>query len=354
MIPWRLSKLIGYCFLPLVTFAPVSSALAAPTVFESIGGEVNKVFESTRDSVVRVRAYQGEGSFATVGSGFYIDNKGTLLTATAILGPSTQIEIETNGQSLPAEILMRDLRSGLALLRVFNGTTPFLRFGDSTELKTASPVIGIGYPLNLPSAPTFGMITGFDSQYLQRFFCTTHLRTSLAISPGQIGGPMLNTRGEVVGIIVMAADERKFTYALPTQAIQKIITDVAMNGQAQHGWVGVGVIEAPYAPGNERRVKISQFFNQTPASNSGLQAGDIVVRIDKREIYRPADVIDASFYAKVGQELPVVVLRDGKLLTYKFVVGERPSSMPIAVPQAVPLELPVSRDEGRAMPTNAR
>jgi S1-C subfamily serine protease len=105
------------------------------------------------------------------------------------------------------------------------------------------------------------------------------------------------------------------------------------------------------------RVKISKIFENTPAATSGLKSGDVVLRIGNRNITKPTDVIDASFFAEVGEQIPVEVERDGKLLTYKFVVGERPSSMPSVVripkidetsPQILPPVAPSDPEQSKA------
>ena len=344
----------GFAF-SLLLFVLLASGECAPAqgVFDAIGSQVNKVFENGKNAVVRVHAVQsalpGESeAFETIGSGFFIDNKGTLVTAASIIGFSPSVSVEVGGLRLPAKILGLDPRSGVAVLQVFDGITPYLPFGKDGDIHTATPIVAIGFPMNLPAAPTFGMVTGFDTQYLGRFFACTHLRTSLPISPGQIGGPVLDGKGAVVGMLIMAADERKFAYALPSAAIQKIVNDVTIHGRVEHGWVGVGV--DPRSDSND--VKITQLFESTPASTSGLQTGDTVVRIGQREIAKASDVIDASFFSRVGEDLAVVVNRKGKLLTFKFTVGERPSRLPVPLPATVPTspaDLPA-----QAIPVNGR
>jgi len=338
------SNSVFLLLLLLLGMGGIRSSASAQGVFDAIGDQVNKVFENGKAAVVRVHAIQaplpGEtDGLETIGSGFFIDNKGTLVTAAMVIGLSPAVSVEVGGLQLPAKILGLDPRSGVAVLQVFDGVTPFLSFARDGEIHTATPVVAIGYPMNLPSAPTFGMVTGFDTQYLGRFFACTHLRTSLSISPGQIGGPVLDGKGGVVGMMIMAADERKFTYALPAAAIQKIVADIAVHGRVEHGWVGVGV--DPKSDSND--VRITQLFASTPAATSGLQSGDTVVRIGQREIAKASDVIDASFYSRVGEDMTVVVNRGGKLLTYRFTVGERPTRLPVplpAVPATSPADVP--------------
>ena len=100
--------------------------------------------------------------------------------------------------------------------------------------------------------------------------------------------------------------------------------DFKQYGRARHGWVGVNVVEAPDTGHDGRTVRVVQAVPGTPASKSGILPGDTVMRIDAREIYRPADVLDASFFSQVGGTMTVVVRRDDKLFNYNFAVIERP------------------------------
>ena len=147
----------------------------------------------------------------------------------------------------------------------------------------------------------------------------------MPISPGQVGGPLLNTHGEVVGLVGPSPDDGRSIYALPVEAVEKIMDDFNQYGRAKHGWVGVNVVEVPDTRHDGRTVRVVQAVPGTPASRSGILPGDTVMRIDAREIYRPADVLDASFFSHVGGSMNVVVRRNETLLNYTFAVIERPA-----------------------------
>lgn len=339
--------------LLLVAFSLEVSCSRAANVFDAIGQEVNNIFEKTRPAIVRVRS---EGDEITMsGTGFFIDDKGTVLTAAPILGDNVTASVEVNGTWVAAKILGRDARSGVAVLQVPQGSTPFLVMGSSIPLKSGLAVIAIGYPRNLPVAPCFGFVSGFDFRYLDRYFPTTHIRANVPITPGQVGGPLLNARGDVVGLLVTAVDEGRSVYALPIEAAEKIINDFKKYGVARHGWVGVGVKEIDNGHSGLRAVEITQLFGDTPASQSGLAPGDVVTKIGNRPITCPADVMDASFYSQVGQETNVTVLRDGKPLVYKFVVQERPTAMPTVAQErrATPVRITPAGNGGQAIQVKA-
>ena len=220
-----------------------------------------------------------------------------------------------NGVEMDAQILGNDLRSGLAMLRVAYSDSPSLPLARASNLQTGDGVITIGYPLNLPAAPSQGPVSGFDASYLARLgsdagsspkeamaaverFATTHIHANIAISPGEVGGPLLNSRGEVVGLVATSPDDGRSIYALPIEAMTKIIADFQQYGHARHGWVGVNVVGQADTNHDGRTVRVVQVVPKTPASESGIRAGDTVMRIDSREIYRPEDVLDASFFSR--------------------------------------------------------
>lgn len=327
-------------FAPLIVFPGLAGA---SDVFQLTGDEANALFDRSKASVVQVRS--GDKGFILAGSGFFIDDQGTVLTSSTILGDNTSARVVINGVEMDAKILGNDPRSGLAMLRVAYGASPSLPLARSSSLQTGDGVVAIGYPLNLPVASSQGPVSGFEASYLTRVdsqlapkgdvaaverFATTHIHANIAISPGQVGGPLLNSRGEVVGLVATSPDDGRSIYALPVEAIAKIMADFNQYGRARHGWVGVNVVEADDTARDERTVRVVQVVSGTPASESGIRSGDTVMRIDSREIYRPADVLDASFFSQVGSTMEVVVRRDDKLYNYHFAVIERPENIAAA------------------------
>jgi serine protease Do len=309
--------------LTLLAAAGLSAPLHATDIFQAIGQEVNALFDKSKAAVVQVQS--GDGEVMLSGTGFFIDGNGTVLTSSTIIGDNTTARVSVNGEFEPARIVGNDPRSGLAELQVAAAGSPSLPLGESTDLKTGYAVVAIGYPLNLPVAPSQGLVSGFDVRYLNQFFATTHIHASVPISPGEVGAPLLNSKGEVIGLVVPSPDDGRSIYALPVEAINKILGDFSQYGRAKHGWVGVDVVEGPDTRHDGRTVRVVRTVPGTPASRSGILSGDTVMRIDSREVYRPADVMDASFFSHVGGQMTVVVRRNETLYNYSFAVIERPS-----------------------------
>lgn len=299
-------------------------------VFDQIAAEVSGVYEQALPTVVRVRASDGPEQLA--GTGFFIDGQGTILTAYAVVGQAESAMVEMGGRTYPAKILGKDPRSGVVLLRVNLGETPHLEFGEGLKLRPASAVVSVAFPYDLKAEPTFGFVAGFDVKYLTRFFATTHLRANLPIKPGQIGGPLLDSHGKVVGVLMLEIDEGKACYALPIEAAVKVATDIEKNGQPRHGWMGVGVMPDRSRPEQGSPVFVDRLYKGTPAEKSGLKAGDEVISIGGRTVHEPSDVLDAAFFSVVGEKVPVLVKRNGKEQTFTIVVSDRPDSSRIVEP----------------------
>ena len=331
-----LGLLVTLPLVPLVLFP----AARAADVFQLSSDESNALFDKAKASVVQVRS--GDKGYILAGSGFFIDDQGTVLTSSSILGENNSARVVIDGVEMDAKILGNDPRSGLAMLRISYGATPALTLAHTSDLQSGDGVMAIGYPLNLPVAPSQGPVSGFDASYLTRVqedpqaskgsvaaverFATTHVHANVPISPGQVGGPLLNSHGEVVGLVATSPDDGRSIYALPIEAMSKIMADFNQYGRARHGWVGVNVVQDTDTAHDGRTVRVIQVVTGTPASESGIRAGDTVMRIDSREIYRPADVLDASFFSQVGAKMNVVVRRDDKLFNYSFAVIERPQN----------------------------
>jgi serine protease Do len=262
-------------------------------------------------------------SLAPSGTGFFIDENGTIVTSSILVGQDGTAHVNWDGIDFPAKAIGTDDRTGMAVLQIDLHNTPHLTMGTSGDLKTGHAVIAVGYPLNLAPTATPGLISGFDIRYLDRYFPTTFIHASISISPGELGGPLLRANGTVAGLIVNTPDSDRTIYVLPADAMQKVLADLIKYGHVEQGWVGIIVDESTDAR-DRHTVKVKSLAVGTPASTSGILAGDTVLKIDNREIFHPADVMDASFFSHPGDTMSVMVQRDNEVHTFSFVLTQRP------------------------------
>src|SRR5260370_35458346 len=179
------SSVEGFRLLAKLAFFAAVASLSAQQTPDSpiaISREVKDVFDRCAKAIVKVEATDQHGELS--GTGFFVDPMGTLYTAYSVGGEAENINVEFKGKKYPARQLMADPRSGVALLKV-DLASPSLPIGNSDELEIATPVVAIGYPLDLAETPSFGMIAGFDRKAFGSYFPTKHLRVNLPPQPGE-------------------------------------------------------------------------------------------------------------------------------------------------------------------------
>jgi serine protease Do len=318
------------------------SAQQPPESASFLSREVKDVFERCAKAVVKIEATDQHGELS--GTGFFVDPTGTLYTAYSVGGEAENLTVEFKGKKYPARQLMADLRSGIAMLKV-DLASPALPIGNSDELEIATPVVAIGYPLDLAETPSFGMIAGFDRKCFGGFFPTRHLRVNLPPQRGEGGAPLLNFKGEVVGILLYSFENNSSCYALPIEAAEKIRADFVRFGEARHGWIGANVAEAS-VPVEGSRAVTKEIMKDTPAAESGMKTGDVVLQIGRTKVHEPEDILDASFFLTAGDVVPITVMRGNEKITFNVQADFHPASQPRATLLAAP---PLSN---RAMPLN--
>src|SRR5881394_771711 len=303
-------------------FATVPLVYAQEQSATAVSHQVKEIFEHAAKAVVKIHGVDEHCEIS--GTGFFIDPTGTLYTAYTVGGEAGNFSIEFNGKQYPARQVLADIRSGMAILKT-DVATPALPIGKSEELGVATPVVTIGYPLDLPETPNFGMVAGFDRKYLGRYFSTTHLRVNLPTQRGEAGAPLLNMKGEVVGILVSSLENNSSCYAVPIEAAEKIRGDFVRFGEARHGWIGINVSEAA-APTEGSRARMTQIMDGTPAASSGIKAGDILLQVGRKKVHEPEDVLDASFFITAGDTVPITVIRGNQKLTFSVQATLHPAS----------------------------
>ena len=311
----------------------------------TISHQVRDVFERAAKAIVKIHGVDEHSEIC--GTGFFVDPTGTLYTAYTVGGEAGRFTVEFNGKKYPARQLLADIRSGTALLKV-DQTTPALAIGKSDELQVATPVVSIGYPLDLPKTPNFGMIAGFDRKCLGRYFSTIHLRVNAPTQRGEAGAPLLNMKGEVVGIVVSGLESNSACYAVPIEAAEKIRSDFVRFGEARHGWIGVNNVSPASHEVDGSRAMVTQVADDTPAAHSGIKEGDVLLQVGKKKITDPEDIFDASFYITAGDMVPITVIRGDRKITFEVQAAMHPASptgVVLASPGIIPGVIPMPPDD---------
>jgi serine protease Do len=165
---------------------------------------------------------------------------------------------------------------------------------------------------------------------------------------GEAGAPLLNMKGEVVGIVVSGLENNSACYAVPIEAAEKIRSDFVRFGEARHGWIGVNNVSPASQQVDGSRAMVTQVAEDAPAARSGLKEGDVLLQVGKKKISDPEDVFDASFYITAGDIVPITVMRGNQKMTFYVHATVHPASRTgvlLASPGTIPGVIPMSLDE---------
>ena len=276
------------------------------------------------------------------GSGFLISEDGYILTNHHVVADASKITILLHdGRRFEnVEIVGSDDKADLALLKIPDVKgLPTVKMGNSDALEVGEWVIAVGNPFGLTETVTVGVVSakgrrirGDDTGVYEDF-----IQTDAAINPGNSGGPLLNIEGEVVGInaAIVTGDTGVRGYmgiglAVPINMAKSMAEQMMKTGKFVRGYAGIGLqdLTEDIAQGLDLKVRkgaiITQVYENSPAEEAGLQADDIILSIDNREIHNSQDVRNVVGYSAPGTKLTFVVLRNGNEKKITLTVGARP------------------------------
>ena len=331
--PQASRAIIAVSLLASVVLLPAT--ILAQATPDSVSTEIRRIFDQSKSAVVRIQGVDEHGPLS--GTGFFIDPNGTLYTSYTIGGEARDLVVLQGDKKFNATRIIADPRSGIAILKVETTSTPFIPLGKSSELGVASLVLTVAYPMDLPATATFGLVGGFDLKYLGRYFATAHIRANLPVQRGEGGAPLLNMKGEAVGILISCIDNNAGCFALPIEAAEKVRRDYMRFGEVRPGWLGI-VIEPAEQDAQGSVAQVQKVLPGTPAANSEvLRKGDILLQVGEKSIAAPEDVPNASFFLSAGDDVPIKLVREGKVMDVILQAGEHPlTPHPTAAVDATP------------------
>lgn len=260
------------------------------------------------------------------GSGVIITEDGYIVTNNHVVQNASELEVTlNNNKSYKATLVGTDSKMDIALLKVdTKDKLPFATFGNSDDIKVGEWVLAVGNPYNLTSTVTAGIVSA-KARNLSKDGIQSFIQTDAAVNPGNSGGALVNTRGELIGINTMISSMTGsyvgYSFAVPSNITRKIIEDIMEFGNVQRGVLGVQGGELNAAAAKELGVSETQGFyvnsvvKGSGAEKAGMKKGDIITKIDEKTVYGFADMNSVIVTKRPNDVVRVVVNRDGKLVT---------------------------------------
>jgi len=315
-----------------------------------------ELFEKSEEGVVKIQVERDGQNRGSQGSGFVYDNLGHIITnAHVVDGASKATVTFLDGSQYDAEIIGKDKFTDIAVIKVSEKPRLLhpLQIGDSSQLRIGEQVAAIGNPFGLSGSMTSGIVSQMGRLLPSQdsgFSIPDVIQTDAAINPGNSGGPLLNLRGEVVGInTAIQSRSGEFSgvgFAIPSNTAIKIVPSLIEDGEYHHPWIGISgrdidpdlarVLELKDAKG----FLIITVVDGSPADKAGLKGmtatqvigdkeypadGDIIISVDDKEVRKISDIlIHLQREKSVGDTIVLGVLRDGEFMHISLELVERP------------------------------
>ncbi len=268
----------------------------------------------------------------SLGSGFVIDPSGIIVTNNHVVADANEVTvIFTDGQKLKAEVLGKDAKVDVAVLRVKpDKPLKAAKFGDSEKMRVGDWVVAVGNPFGLGGSVSAGIISArnrnIDSGPYDNYF-----QTDAAINKGNSGGPLFNMAGEVIGIntaiLSPSGGSIGIGFSTPSDTVIPVVEQLQKFGETRRGWLGVRIqnvddsIAESLNLGTVRGALVAGTDEKGPAKAAGLLAGDVILKFDGVEIKESHDLPKIVASAPVGKDVDVVLLRQGKEITKTIKLG---------------------------------
>jgi serine protease Do len=265
-----------------------------------------------------------------VGSGFVMSRDGYIITNNHVVEDADQIKVKfADGKEYEGKVVGRDAKTDLAVVEI-TGAADLkpLTLADSDDLKVGNWVVAVGSPFGLEQTVTAGIVSA-KGRVIGSGPYDNFIQTDASINPGNSGGPLINMKGEVVGVnTAIIAGGQGIGFAIPINMVKEIAPQLKDKGHVTRGWLGVSIQEITPELGKSLGLKenkgalVAQVISGSPAEKAGIEQGDVIVAFDGKEIGDSKDLPRTVASTPVGKAVTVRVSRDGKLLDRQVKLGE--------------------------------
>jgi S1-C subfamily serine protease len=362
-----------------------SNTSSSQNTNSSSSNPLNTIFKQVENSVVQITSKtpttsnssnQSLSDANTLGSGFVYDKQGHIVTNGHVVGDAKVVDVTfPDGNRYAAKVVASDTYSDLAVLQISQNSSQPQRqllsslkplvLGNSSNLEVADTVIAIGNPFGLSDAITTGIVSGIGRSIpisVGGFSIPNAIQTDSRVNPGDSGGPLLNIRGEVIGMNTAITGTDTFSgigFAIPSSTITKIVPMLIEKHYYPHPYLGLtfATLTSDLAqdngiPLNLKGVYVDTITENGPADKAGIHGsttdqylkkhlGDVIIAVDGHNIAKHDDLLNYIGQNKIaGNTITLTVYRNGHAIDLKATLTARPSLLPFLITQSVPPSIP--------------
>ena len=283
------------------------------------------------------------------GSGVIISPDGYIVTNNHVVGDADEIEVTLNDKrAFEARVVGRDLSTDIALIKIDADNLPIILFGNSDDLRVGEWVLAVGNPFNLTSTVTAGIVSAkarniniLDAEMKIEAF----IQTDAAVNPGNSGGALVNTRGELVGINTAIASRTGsfagYSFAVPSSIVSKVVADIREFGVVQRAILGVGIRDITSELAREKNLKtmhgayVDTVFTGSSAERAGVQSGDVIVNVNGVRVNSSSELQEQIGRHRPGDKIFIEALRGNSTKRLQVELKNRQGNTEVITAQAV-------------------
>ncbi len=328
---------------------PAEMADAGPVIFKTPNEDFVKAANSAREAVVAIRTlspasfWNSDEYASSSGSGVILSEDGYIATNKHVIDDAQKFYVTLDDQrEYEAEVIGKDAATDLALLKIDASGLKPVQFGNSDSLHVGAWVLAIGNPFRLRSTVTAGIVSakGRNISILPDLTgIESFIQTDAAVNPGNSGGALVNTKGELVGIntaiMTYSGQYEGFSFAVPSNLAKKILRDLRIYGSVQRGWLGVVIrsvdntIAESLGLEEVSGVYLDQVNPSSAANAGGLRRGDVIVSVDDVEVDGSPQFMEQVAQLAPGDKITIDFIRNGSLRSTEVTLSRRQNSVEI-------------------------
>lgn len=283
----------------------------------------------------------------SLGSGVIVSTDGYIITNNHVVEQADEIRVTLfDKRSFKAKIIGADTKTDIAIVKIEADNLRAAQWGDSDKLQVGEFVLAIGNPYGLSHTVTMGIISAVGRANVGIADYEDFIQTDAAINPGNSGGPLVNIKGELIGvntaIFSRSGGYQGIGFAVPSNMTRLVMNQLVDKGKVTRGWLGVTIQELTpelsqkFGLKSEKGALVGDVAKGSPAEKSGIKRGDIILEYDGKKISDVGNLRNMVAKSKVGSEIPITIMRAGKEYAVKVVIVELPKEIADATPGNAP------------------
>ena len=268
------------------------------------------------------------------GSGVIVDAEGYIITNYHVVDRASDVNVElSDGSKHSAQVVGADPATDLAVLKISAANLTAAPWGKSSDLEVGDPVLAIGNPFGLARTVTAGILSATGRHaVVEHVNYQDFLQTDAAVNPGNSGGPLVNMKGQIVGIntAIVGPTYQGISFAIPSDMVHQVYDQLIKSGKVARGWLGVSMRELTAEESERLGVNgalVSSVIAGSPAAEAGIKHGDIITKWNGKLVSGPAELGLQVAWSKIDEKAAVTVQRGDKTLEFTVTVGQRPERL---------------------------